>query len=103
MKILARKLKKLRVPQKLPLYYSHTDFEKLLNAINNEDIRDIVIFAVNTGMRQMELIRLQWDQISFEKNIVILDNQNHITKGKKVRTIPLNATCIKCIRKKTQE
>jgi site-specific recombinase XerD len=95
-----KNIKKIKVPQKLPLYYSPTDFEKLLNAITNEDIRDLVIFAVNTGMRQMELIRLQWDQISFEKNIVILDNQNHITKGKKVRTIPLNATALNVVEKR---
>ncbi len=89
------KIKKIRVPQKLPLFFSQSDFEKLLNIITSEDIKDLVIFAVSTGMRQMELIKLQWDQIDFEKKIVILDNQNHITKGKKVRTIPLNAkvTC----------
>jgi len=95
-----KNIKKIKVPQKLPLYYSLSDFEKLLNAITNEDIRDLVIFAVNTGMRQMELIKLQWDQISFEKNIVILDNQNHITKGKKVRTIPLNSKALNVLEKR---
>lgn len=48
----------------------------------------------------MEIIKLQWDQINFEKNIVILDNQNHITKGKKVRTIPLNTKALAMLNKR---
>jgi integrase len=95
-------LKKIRVPQKLPLFFSQSDFEKILNVITNEDIKDLVIFAVNTGMRQMELIKLQWDQISFEKKIVILDNQNHITKGKKIRNLPLNAKALERLDKRFQ-
>ena len=95
-----KNIKKIKVPQKLPLYYSQSDFEKLMEAITNEDIKDLVIFAVNTGMRQMELIKLQWDQIDFEKEIVILDNQNHITKGKRVRTIPLNSKALNVLEKR---
>ena len=48
----------------------------------------------------MELIKLQWDQIDFEKEIVILDNQNHITKGKRVRTIPLNSKALNVLEKR---
>jgi integrase len=81
---------KVRVPQKLPLYYSPNDLNTLLSAIDSDDIKDIVLFAVNTGLRQMELLKLQWTQINFAEKMLILDNQHHITKGKKVRTIPLN-------------
>jgi hypothetical protein len=37
-------------------------------------------------LNQMELIRLPWDQINFEKKVVILDNQNPITQVKKIAT-----------------
>jgi site-specific recombinase XerD len=50
---------KVKVPQKLPLYYSPDDLSTLLDTIDSEDIKDIVLFAVNTGLRQMELIKLQ--------------------------------------------
>ena len=33
---------------------------------------------------------MEWTQINCERKIVILDNQCHIKKGKKVRTLPLN-------------
>jgi integrase len=93
-----RSVKKVRIPQKLPLFYSQEDFEKLLAVIDNEDIKDMAIFAVNTGMRQMELIKLQWNQINLVDKIVILDNQHHVTKGKRVRTIPLNANAFQVLR-----
>ncbi len=91
---------RIKVPQKLPLYYSLNDFNKLTDTIDSEDILDITIFAVNTGLRQMELINLQWQQIIFTDKILILDNQNHITKGKKVRTIPLNSKALEILYKR---
>jgi integrase len=93
-------VKKVKVPQKLPLFYSKRDFHELLNVIDSEDIKDLVIFAVNTGLRQMELIKLEWNQIKLDKNIVILDNQYHITKGKRVRTIPLNSKGLQILEKR---
>ena len=38
----------------------------------------------------MELLTLEWNQINFKDRFLILDNRNHITKSKKIRTIPLN-------------
>ena len=71
-----------------------------MSVIDSEEILDITIFAVNTGLRQMELIKFQWQQINFTDKILILDNQNHITKEKKVRTIPLNSNALKVLNKR---
>jgi len=90
-------VKKVKLPQKLPLFYSQADLQKLLAVIDNDDMRDLVVFAVNTGMRQMELIQLQWNQVNLADKIVILDNQHHITKGKRVRTIPLNSNAMEVL------
>ncbi len=90
-------IKRLKTPQKLPLFFSNTEFEKLLEVINNEEFRALVIIAVNTGLREMELLSLQWDQIFFERGILILDNQNHITKSKKIRTLPLNSKVLSAL------
>ena len=38
----------------------------------------------------MELLTLEWNQINFRDSLLILDNRNHLTKSKKIRTIPLN-------------
>lgn len=87
-----------RIPEKQPFYYSYTDYDNLLNVIDNQDIKDIVVFAVNTGLRQMELLKLQWAQIDFENKYVILDNRLHLTKGKRVRTIPLNSKALEVLK-----
>jgi len=42
----------------------------------------------------MELLTLSWDQINFEQGIIILYNRTHLTKGKKIRTVPLNEKSI---------
>lgn len=85
---------KVRVPQKMPLFFSEDEFKKLLEVIDNQDIKDIFLFAVNTGCRQMELLTIEWNQIDLNRKILLLDNRNHITKSKKVRSIPLNRNAI---------
>jgi len=60
-------------------------------------IKDIVLVAVNTGLRQMELLSLEWNQINFREHYLILDNRNHTTKSKKIRTIPLNVTALQVL------
>lgn len=90
-------IKRLKTPQKLPLFFSYAEFEQLLKVIDNEEFKALVIIAVNTGLREMELLSLQWNQIFIEKGILILDNQNHITKSKKIRTLPLNTSVIKAL------
>lgn len=86
----ARKIPKFRVPQKLPLYFRIEDFEKWLQACNKPDIKNLATIAYNTGMRQMELIELRWNQVNFKERVIYLDNQSHVTKNKLIRTVPLN-------------
>ena len=58
----------------------------------------MIIIAVNTGLREMELLTVRWNQIKLNEKILILDNRTHITKGKKIRTVPLNNTALDVIR-----
>jgi len=95
-----KNIKPIKIPEKQPLFISKSDFQTLLDAIDNKDLKDIVIFAVNTGLRKGEIISLQWDQINFQDRYVILDNANHTTKSKRVRTIPLNITASEVLNKR---
>ena len=81
---------KIRIPEKLPLFLTPEEFHVLLTTIDKADIRDLVEFAGNTGLRQMELLTLEWNQVNLADGIVILDNRVHLTKSKRVRTVPLN-------------
>lgn len=90
-------IKRFKIPEKQPLFFNETDFEILLRVIDNSDIKDLVIVAVNTGLREMELLTLTWKQIDFKNKFLILDNQNHITKSKRVRSIPLNVKAMQIL------
>jgi integrase len=96
-------IKRFKLPERKPLFYSKEDFNKLLEKIDNEDLKDLVLFAVNTGLRQMELITLEWRQINFKENTLVLDNQGHITKSKRIVTIPLNSICIEILKKRYEK
>ena len=95
-----RGIKRFRVPEKQPLFYSKEDLTKLLYCIDNEDIKELTIFAFNTGLRQGELIALEWRQINFQDRLLTLDNQTHITKSKKIRSIPLNRAAFEILDKR---
>ena len=53
-------------------------------------LSDIVVFALNTGLRQDELLSLQWSRVSFERKDVLIDK----TKSGKPRAVPLNQNAI---------
>lgn len=53
-------------------------------------LKDIVLMALNTGMRQGEIFNLRWDWIDFKNEFISLP-QTH-TKSKKERKIPINLT-----------
>ena len=87
-------IKQYKLPERQPLYFTKTDYDKLLNVIDNKEFKGLVILAANTGMRQMELLNLTWKQINLETKNILLDNRNHITKSKK---IPINDNIYKML------
>ena len=92
-----KKLKKPKVIEKQPIFFSENNFNELVKFIDEPDIYDIVKFAVNTGLRQGELISLTWNQIDLKERVLILTNQSNTTKSKKVRTIYLNLSALKIL------
>ena len=97
-------IKKPRIIERLPLFFSEAEFQTLLSVVKDKDLRDIIIFAVNTGLRQSDLINLEWRQINLENRSLILDNRNSRTKSGKVHSIPLNEKAMQILaeRKLTQ-
>lgn len=98
-----RKIKNFKIPESLPKYFTDEEFNKLLEIVKDDDLKDLILFAINTGLRQMELISLEWDQIDFNSRTLILDNQVNITKSKKVRNVPLNKTALEILLERNKE
>ena len=93
----AKNIKRIKPPEKLPLFFTKEEFNELLKAIDNNDWKDIVEFAVNTGLRQMEILNLHKRQFSEQDRMIILDNHYHTTKSRKIRNMPLNARAFEIV------
>ena len=63
--------------------------EILLNKLTNSRYRYIVKLAINTGLRQDEVLSLTHQQVDLSRKVIIVKG-----KGSKMRTIPLNETAI---------
>ncbi|MHC4307574.1 MAG: site-specific integrase [Planctomycetota bacterium] len=61
-----------------------------------EWLRQIVVFALNTGLRQDELLSLEWSRVSFIRKTIFIQN----TKSGRPRTIPLNSFALAVLNKK---
>ena len=48
-------------------------------------IRDVILFAGHTGARKGEILNLPWENVSFERAVIILDK----TKGNNVVEVPM--------------
>jgi integrase len=85
------KLPLVSVPRKAPAFLTVPDAERLLAAIKEPWFRDIVIFAINTGMRRGELLALRWQDINFDMRIARITNRaDFTTKSGEERIVSLN-------------
>lgn len=90
-------IKKPRIAERLPLFFTEIELQILLRVTEDKDLRDLINFAVNTGIRQSDLINLEWSQINFKNQTLILDNRKSQTKSRKVHTLPLNMKALQIL------
>jgi integrase len=68
-------------------YLTEEEEEKLLK-IAPEPLKSIIIIALNTGMRQGEILNLKWRDIDLNEGIIIIQD----SKSKEKRVIYMNKT-----------
>jgi len=91
-----RTLKEVRRTKKLPennkrlRYLSDDEISRLLDACRRSSVASellpIVTLALNTGMRQGEILGLRWSQVDMRNGLILLSD----TKSGERREIPLN-------------
>lgn len=64
-----------------------------------EWLSEIVIFALNTGLRKDELLSLEWSRVNLLHKTILIQK----TKNGKPKTVPLNKTALSVIEKKLRE
>lgn len=88
-----KKIKLSKVSSELPIFINENEFQKIIKKTNEKLFKDIFTFAFNTGMRQGEIVNMQWGWINFENKIITVKNSDVFkTKSKRERIIPMNDT-----------
>jgi integrase len=84
-------VKQCRVPEKPPVYISRADFERLLTIIKENWLRELILFAVLTGLRRGEIVNLKWSQIDLERRLIsVQTDATFRTKSGKRRLVPMH-------------
>lgn len=56
------------------------ELEALLKAARDHWIRPMILIAVESGMRQQEIQQLQWEDVDFKGNTILIRNRKHPTE-----------------------
>ena len=89
-------LKKLSEDNPVEAYWTKSEIDQFLRANFKNKNYDLVLVALNTGMRKGELAGLKWDRVDFLLNQITVSRTRDIlglkerTKTKLKRVIPMN-------------
>jgi integrase len=88
------------IPKKTPAFLTAEDVNALIKATTRQWLQDIIIFAVNTGMRRGELLSLRWCDINTEKRIAKISNREDFTsKSGEERVVVLNDAALAVVKR----
>jgi len=86
------KLKLKRVQKVKEDYLSSDDVNIIVGCAESNLIKNVIVFAYNTGMRLSEIVFLEWTSVNLNKKIITVGSERFVTKSKKIRHIPMNET-----------
>jgi site-specific recombinase XerD len=72
------------------------DEERRLLGNCSEWLREIIVFALNTGLRQDELLSLEWSRVNLLRKTIIIQK----TKNNRPNTLPLNSIALNVLMRK---
>ena len=86
-----RKTLSPKVPEVTPVFLTQTQFQLILNLTQDQNLKDVLVAAVTTGMRLGELLAMRWEDVNLvNKTILVRCTEEFLTKNRKNRQIPIN-------------
>ncbi|MBN1272507.1 MAG: tyrosine-type recombinase/integrase [Candidatus Aminicenantes bacterium] len=58
-------------------------------------LKDVIVVALNTGMRRGEILNLRWEDVDFDRRFVFVEK----TKSGRARSIPMNSVLFETLRR----
>ncbi len=93
-----RKVKKDRVNNTIERWLTPEEEKRLLH-VSAKWLREIIIFAIHTGLRQSEILDLKWSQVDMTRQTMTIFEQ----KNRGIDTLPLNDTTMRLLRERHQK
>ena len=90
-----QKVAKEKVRNQIERWLTDEEEERLMN-VSPDWLRPIIVFAINTGFRESEILNLKWKQIDFSRREITISEQ----KNKQTDTLPLNDAAINALKEK---
>lgn len=87
-----KRVRKDRENNRIERWLSLAEERRLLDA-SPRWLQDIIVFAINTGMRQSEILDLKWGQVDRDRRTLTIFEQ----KNRCVDTLPLNYTVMQLL------
>ena len=92
------------VPETIPIHVSKEEFQILYRGIKERWLREVVLWAVLTGMRRGEIINLRWNQVDLSKKTVIVQTSpTYRTKMGRKRVVPMSDEAFALLKRKKTE
>ena len=91
-------IKMLKEQSKIPHALTEAELERLIENCSGL-VRDVVIVAVDTGLRRSELQRLRWDDVDFENRMLTVKQ----SKNRKYRVIPMTERVVQLLSQRRRE
>lgn len=96
------KMKPVRIPERIPLFFSKEDFQKFMHAVGDHCMRDVFLFGVITGMRRGEILNLKWSDVNLQEKLAhIQSSTTYRVKAGKRRTIPLGDIAMRLLERRS--
>ena len=84
-------VKKFKLDEKEKLAFSESEIVKILDKVKDTQLKNIIIFALNTGCRLNEITCLQWGDVDLNQKVLTIRNKEIFkTKSGKIRYIPIS-------------
>jgi len=86
-----RSVQKPKMKEVQPSYFLKEEVTSMLALMEDENLKNLYLLAVSTGLRLGEIINLMWCDIDLNfKLIHVRNSESFTTKSRKNRSIPLN-------------
>jgi len=94
----AKGISKLKELQREKSTFEPEELHRLIETIEQSEIKTLVWFGYYTGCRLSELLNLQWKDVDLKRNVITIRNKaNFKTKTGKIRKIPISSRLLNVI------